>query len=173
VGLSNPYSHPPRTAGGERLRRAMTIGGAAVGIAVVAGCSSDAQPTPPTSAPLPGTATPPTMPLPTGPPPASQLDALTTPPPPAAAPTTTASAAPEQPSAPAQQPVGAPRLVNDGADYRVVRGDTLSGIAARFDVEGGWPRVWARNCDVLYDPDFILPGQELDLDGPVIPGCGS
>jgi nucleoid-associated protein YgaU len=171
VGLSNPYSHPPRPSGRDRLRRVVTIGGAAVGITVMAGCSGAAQPTPP--APLPGTAAPPTMPLPTGPPPASQLDALTTPPPPAAAPSTTESAAPEQAGVPAQRPVGPPQLVNDGGDYRVVRGDTLSGIAARFDVDGGWPRIWARNCDVLYDPDFILPGQELDLDGPVVPGCGS
>ena len=177
MGLSNPYSHPPRPSGAERLRRAVTIGGAAVGITVVAGCSGAAQPAapPPAPAPLPGTATPPTMPLPTGPPPASQLDALTTPPPPGPAPvpSPTASAAQEQAGVPAQRPVGPPQLVNDGADYRVVRGDTLSGIAARFDVDGGWPRVWARNCDVLYDPDFILPGQELDLDGPVVPGCGS
>ncbi len=171
MGLSNPYSHPPRPSGGDRLRRAVTMGGAAVGLAVVAGCSGDTQPAPPTSVPLPTTVTPPAVPLPTAAPSAPQLDGLLAPPP--LAPSAAVAAAPERPSTPGERPIGPPQLVNAGADYRVVRGDTLSGIAARFDTDGGWLRAWARNCDVLYDPHFILPGQELDLDGPVLPGCGS
>jgi murein DD-endopeptidase MepM/ murein hydrolase activator NlpD len=48
--------------------------------------------------------------------------------------------------------------------YTVVRGDTLSGIAAERRVPGGWPRLYAANrTTVGDDPDLILPGQRLSL----------
>ncbi|MFI2433214.1 transglycosylase family protein [Streptomyces sp. NPDC018693] len=48
--------------------------------------------------------------------------------------------------------------------YTVVRGDTLSGIADRRDVEGGWQRLYAANRSTIgADPDLIMPGQRLNL----------
>ncbi len=51
--------------------------------------------------------------------------------------------------------------------YTVVRGDSLSGIAADHHVKGGWPQLYADNRGVVGDdPDLILPGQRLSLDTP-------
>ena len=48
--------------------------------------------------------------------------------------------------------------------YRVAAGDTLSGIAARFAVRGGWPALYAANRDGIGpDPDAIRPGLVLTL----------
>ncbi|MFI0960008.1 transglycosylase family protein [Streptomyces sp. NPDC021080] len=50
--------------------------------------------------------------------------------------------------------------------YTVVRGDTLSGIAGSRHVQGGWQGLYAANrTTVGSDPDLILPGQRLTLDG--------
>ncbi len=50
--------------------------------------------------------------------------------------------------------------------YTVVHGDTLSGIADSHDVRGGWHGLYAANrTTVGSDPDLILPGQRLTLDG--------
>lgn len=50
--------------------------------------------------------------------------------------------------------------------YEVVGGDSLSSIAAARDVGGGWQRLYAHNrATVGGDPDLILPGQRLQLDG--------
>ncbi|MDX3073280.1 transglycosylase family protein [Streptomyces sp. MI02-7b] len=70
------------------------------------------------------------------------------------------------------------------ASYRVVSGDTLSGIAEEQDVPGGWSRLYEANRPVVgADPDLIFPGQELALPGagtraaprtrpPATPGTG-
>jgi LysM repeat protein len=51
-----------------------------------------------------------------------------------------------------------------GGDYTVRPGDTLSEIAARYDVAGGWPALYKRNKAVVgSNPHLILPGQRLDL----------
>ena len=48
--------------------------------------------------------------------------------------------------------------------YTVAAGDTLSGIAARFAVRGGWPALYAANRQVIgRDPDAIRPGMVLAL----------
>src|SRR5258705_12280910 len=48
--------------------------------------------------------------------------------------------------------------------YAVRPGDTLSGIAARFAVRGGWPALYAANRPVIgSDPDVIRPGTVLVL----------
>ena len=48
--------------------------------------------------------------------------------------------------------------------YTVRPGDTLSGIAARLHVAGGWPALYERNRAVIGpDPDLIRPGQVLRL----------
>ncbi|MER6081582.1 transglycosylase family protein [Streptomyces sp. NPDC001833] len=50
--------------------------------------------------------------------------------------------------------------------YTVVHGDTLSGIAEKHEVAGGWHRLYAANrATVGSDPDLILPGQRLSLTG--------
>jgi LysM repeat protein len=52
------------------------------------------------------------------------------------------------------------------ARYVVQPGDTLSGIAARLDVRGGWPALYAANRAVIGpDPDLIDPGAVLVLPG--------
>ena len=44
--------------------------------------------------------------------------------------------------------------------YRVAAGDTLSAIAARFAVRGGWPALYAANRDRIGpDPGAIRPGR--------------
>jgi len=52
------------------------------------------------------------------------------------------------------------------ARYVVQPGDTLSGIAARLDVRGGWPALYAANRPVIGpDPDVLNPGTVLVLPG--------
>jgi LysM repeat protein len=52
------------------------------------------------------------------------------------------------------------------ARYVVQPGDTLSGIAARFAVRGGWPALYAANRPVIgSDPGLIRPGAVLVLPG--------
>jgi LysM repeat protein len=54
------------------------------------------------------------------------------------------------------------------ARYRVVPGDTLSGIAARFAVRGGWPALYAANRPLIGpDPNLIRPGTVLTVSHPV------
>jgi len=55
--------------------------------------------------------------------------------------------------------------------YVVQRGDTLSGIAARLAVRGGWPALYAANRPRIGpDPDVIRPGTVLVLPGRMAPG---
>jgi LysM repeat protein len=50
--------------------------------------------------------------------------------------------------------------------YVVQPGDTLSGIAARFSVRGGWPALYAANRQVIgSDPNAIQPATVLVLPG--------
>jgi len=52
------------------------------------------------------------------------------------------------------------------AEYVVQPGDTLSGIAARLAVRGGWPALYAANRRVIGpDPQVIHPGAVLALPG--------
>jgi LysM repeat protein len=52
------------------------------------------------------------------------------------------------------------------ARYVVQPGDTLSGIAARLAVRGGWPALYAANRRVIGpDPDVVYPGAVLVLPG--------
>ena len=54
--------------------------------------------------------------------------------------------------------------------YRVVAGDTLSGIAAALAVRGGWPALYAANRRVIGpDPDVIRPGTVLTVPRPAAP----
>src|SRR5258708_11236664 len=54
--------------------------------------------------------------------------------------------------------------------YVVQHGDTLSGIAARFAVRGGWPALYAANRHAIGpDPNVIHSGTMLVLSGPTAP----
>jgi LysM repeat protein len=54
--------------------------------------------------------------------------------------------------------------------YAVRPGDTLSGIAARFAVRGGWPALYAANRPLIgSDPNVIRPGTVLVLPGRMAP----
>jgi LysM repeat protein len=54
--------------------------------------------------------------------------------------------------------------------YAVRPGDTLSGIAARFAVRGGWPALYAANRPLIgSDPNTIRPGTVLVLPGRMAP----
>jgi LysM repeat protein len=54
--------------------------------------------------------------------------------------------------------------------YRVVAGDTLSGIAAALAVRGGWSALYAANRRVIGpDPDVIHPGTVLTVPRPAAP----
>ncbi len=56
------------------------------------------------------------------------------------------------------------------ARYTITAGDTLSGIAARFAVRGGWPALYAANRPVIGpDPGAIRPGTVLTLPRPGTP----
>lgn len=56
--------------------------------------------------------------------------------------------------------------VSPAARYVVQPGDTLSGIAARLAVRGGWPGLYAANRSVIGpDPAVIHPGTVLVLPG--------
>lgn len=43
----------------------------------------------------------------------------------------------------------------------VARGESLSSIAARFNVDGGWRAIYNANRSVVSDPDHIEPGWRL------------
>jgi LysM repeat protein len=56
------------------------------------------------------------------------------------------------------------------ARYAVQPGDTLSGIAARFGVRGGWPALYAANRPrVGPSPDLLQAGTVLVLPGVAVP----
>lgn len=52
---------------------------------------------------------------------------------------------------------------NPDGDYVIARGDTLSGIAAKHKVKGGWRALWDRNRKYIPDPDFLVVGQRIRL----------
>lgn len=80
---------------------------------------------------------------------------------PAAAPAVEAPAAPA--AAPAvEAPVAAAPKAAAGT-YTVVPGDSLSLIAAKLGVAGGYQAIAAANTDIIYNVDLIFPGQVLTI----------
>ncbi|MGC9542696.1 transglycosylase family protein [Streptomyces sp. UG1] len=59
-------------------------------------------------------------------------------------------------------PTGKKVKKGDG-EYKVVKGDTLSSIAEKHGVKGGWEKLFELNKDVVEDADLIYPGQQLHL----------
>lgn len=82
-----------------------------------------------------------------------------------------APAAPVAPVAPAveapaaapvaEAPVAAPKAA--AGTYTVVPGDSLSLIAAKLGVAGGYQAIAAANTDIIYNVDLIFPGQVLTI----------
>ncbi|MFC6258863.1 LysM peptidoglycan-binding domain-containing protein, partial [Kocuria oceani] len=50
-----------------------------------------------------------------------------------------------------------------GESYTVVPGDTLSIIAQKLGVHGGWEALAAANAGSIADPNLIFPGQVLNI----------
>lgn len=63
--------------------------------------------------------------------------------------------------APAAAPVAAPKAA--AGTYTVVPGDSLSLIAAKLGVAGGYQAIAAANTDIIYNVDLIFPGQVLNI----------
>ncbi|MFJ4784668.1 transglycosylase family protein [Streptomyces sp. NPDC088794] len=59
-------------------------------------------------------------------------------------------------------PTGKKVKKGDG-EYKVVKGDTLSTIAEKHKVKGGWEKLFKLNKDIVEDADLIYPGQQLHL----------
>ncbi len=76
---------------------------------------------------------------------------------PAAAP----AAAPAVEAPVAAAPVAAPKAA--AGTYTVVPGDSLSLIAAKLGVAGGYQAIAAANTDIIYNVDLIFPGQVLNI----------
>ena len=77
-----------------------------------------------------------------------------------------APAAPVAPAAPAVEAPAAPVAVAPKAaagTYTVVPGDSLSLIAAKLGVAGGYQAIAAANTDIIYNVDLIFPGQVLTI----------
>lgn len=82
----------------------------------------------------------------------------------AEAPAAQAAPAAEAPAAApaAQAPVVATPKVAAGT-YTVVPGDSLSLIASKLGVAGGYQAIAAANTDIIYNVDLIFPGQVLNI----------
>ena len=83
-----------------------------------------------------------------------------------------APAAPVAPAAPAvEAPAAAPAVEAPVAaapkaaagTYTVVPGDSLSLIASKLGVAGGYQAIAAANTDIIYNVDLIFPGQVLNI----------
>lgn len=73
------------------------------------------------------------------------------------------AAAPAAPAveAPVAAPVAAPKAA--AGTYTVVPGDSLSLIASKLGVAGGYQAIAAANTDIIYNVDLIFPGQVLNI----------
>ncbi|MGW1864900.1 transglycosylase family protein [Streptomyces mauvecolor] len=70
------------------------------------------------------------------------------------------------PAAKKAEPPSPTKVPGQRESYTVVHGDSLSTIAERERVQGGWPKLYAENRTVVgADPDLIRPGQHLTLPG--------
>ncbi|MEU8851184.1 transglycosylase family protein [Streptomyces sp. NPDC048564] len=59
-------------------------------------------------------------------------------------------------------PTGKKVKKGDG-EYKVAKGETLSSIAEKKKVKGGWEKLFQLNKDIVEDADLIFPGQQLHL----------
>jgi resuscitation-promoting factor RpfA len=70
------------------------------------------------------------------------------------------SSAPKKLESATKGTTAAPKSAAHG-DYTVKAGDTLSSIARKQSVHGGWNTLWAQNKSVVSNPNLIFPGQAL------------
>ncbi len=63
----------------------------------------------------------------------------------------------------AAAPVQAAAPALSGETYVIQAGDTLSGIAEKLGIEGGWQALHAANADSIIHPDLIFTGHTLQL----------
>ncbi|WP_254812392.1 transglycosylase family protein [Streptomyces cavourensis] len=74
--------------------------------------------------------------------------------------------APAAPKAESKKTVTTPtgkKVKKGDGEYKVVAGDTLSKIAQKEGVKGGWSKLFKLNDDIVQDADLIYPGQQLHL----------
>lgn len=81
-------------------------------------------------------------------------------------------AAPVQAAPAAQAPIQAPvetpakhaaAVAVSGETYTIQSGDTLSKIADKLGIKGGWQSLADANADTIADPDLVFVGQVLQL----------
>ncbi len=89
---------------------------------------------------------------------------------PAAAPTRTVApkAAPTRtvaPKAAAPKPRHVAPVTVSGQTYTIQSGDTLSTIAGKLNVAGGWHALADANTATISNPNLVFPGQVLQLPG--------
>jgi len=81
------------------------------------------------------------------------------------APKATKKVTPKKSTAPVQKQAPAPAAnvanSNPAGDYTVVAGDTLSKIASKFNVQGGFQKLQELNKEYVPNADFIVVGQKL------------
>jgi len=69
----------------------------------------------------------------------------------------------EVPAASQGPAVAIPAPAVSGETYTVQAGDTLSTIAEKLGIEGGWQALYAANTGTVIHPDLIFTGQVLQL----------
>ncbi|HET7783423.1 transglycosylase family protein [Pseudarthrobacter oxydans] len=81
------------------------------------------------------------------------------------APVQAAQTAPVQSAPVAQAPVAkhATTVALSGETYTLQAGDTLSIVAQKLGVEGGWQHLADANTDTISDPNLVFEGQVLQL----------
>ncbi|MFF4960433.1 transglycosylase family protein [Streptomyces sp. NPDC001222] len=85
--------------------------------------------------------------------------------------TTTRSTEPQAANRSAQRPAAkktvttptGKKVKKGDGEYKVVKGDTLSSIAEKHHVQGGWEKLFQLNKDIVENADLIYPGQQLHL----------
>ncbi|WP_144672979.1 transglycosylase family protein [Arthrobacter sp. U41] len=85
---------------------------------------------------------------------------------PAQAPAQAAVQAPVRTAAPAVAAPAARHLAAvplSGESYTIQSGDTLSKVAEKLDIAGGWQLLADANTATISDPDVVFPGQVLQL----------
>lgn len=66
----------------------------------------------------------------------------------------------QAPAAPAPVPV---QIALSGKTYTIKSGDTLSTIADKLGIKGGWETLYQANTDTVFNPNLIFTGAVLQL----------